>query len=396
MASDFIDAFMAYTEGIPSPANFRLWAAIAAVGGALERRVCAITAGGTLYPNLFTLLVAAPAIGKGQAIQPVLDLWYESQSFKIMPDDVTKASFIDALAKASVKRNVNGNLLEYHSLLAPAPEFGVLVPAHDTTFLNVLNYIFDCPRVYREDRRSLEKKTEIIHPQVNILAGTQPGYLSATFPDEAWSMGFCSRLIMVYGATTPEIDIFALRGSKQPEFDALKATLSRYSELIGVVQWNFDAQNMIKAWYGKKMAPVPEHSKLVHYNGRRLLHFLKLCIISAVSRTQELVITLEDAQRARDWLLEVEITMPDIFREMVKKSDSDILQELHIFAWRIFSQGKSQPLHVARLVNFVKSRVPAEKVMRIIEIAERSGALHRCAGTMDMYIPAAKTDILIE
>lgn len=387
---------MAYTDGIPSPANFRLWAAIAAVGGSLERRVFAQTAGGYLYPNLFTLLVAAPAVGKGQAIQPVLDLWYESQAFKIMPDDVTKASFIDALAKASVKRNVNGDLLEYHSLLAPAPEFGVLVPAHDTTFLNVLNYIFDCPRVYREDRRSLDKKTEIIHPQVNILAGTQPGYLSATFPDEAWSMGFCSRLIMVYGSSSPEIDIFQLRESRKADFDILKQRLQRWSQLIGCVQWDFDAQTLIKKWYATKMAPVPEHSKLVHYNGRRLLHYLKLCIIAAVSRSDELVIKIEDAQRARDWLLEVEITMPDIFREMVKKSDSDVIQELHIFAWKIYAAGKSKPLHVSRLVNFIKSRVPAEKVMRIIEIAEKSGALIRSAGTFDLFIPAPKSDLMVE
>ena len=67
--SDWITNFLDYTAAIPSPASFRLWSAITAISGVLERKVWIQTAQSFLYPNLFTLLVGPPATGKTQAIK---------------------------------------------------------------------------------------------------------------------------------------------------------------------------------------------------------------------------------------------------------------------------------------------------------------------------------------
>lgn len=386
---DFIEGFMEYTEGIPSPDIFRLWSAISTVAGALERRVYLETARRLLYPNLFTLLVAPPGVGKSNAIGYVSDLWYSTKKFHVAPDDMTKAALIDALVAASTKKLHHGNLMEYHSLLAASSEFGVLVPAHDTAFLNVLNHIYDNPRNHRENRRSLEEQIDITNPQLNILAGTQPGYLAALLPEEAWSMGFTSRLIMIYSATPVRIDLFSKQEDRTSLRNALINKLKTYAELVGEMPIEDAAKDTLQAWADADCAPVPSHSKLQHYIPRRIIHVLKLSMISAISRTDDLAIKKEDVDRAFGWLFHAEKLMPDVFRDMTLKSDAQIMEELHHFLWQQFSRGQN-PIHESKAIFFLQQRVPAEKVERVLGIAVKSGMLQRHDGAAGpMYVPVA-------
>lgn len=391
--TDFIDCFMAYTEGIPSPELFRLWSAISAIAGALERRIWVETGRGQLYPNLYVLLVAPPGVGKDQAISRVEDLWYATKRLFVAPDSVTSASLLDSLAEADRKIVINGHLaFEYHSLVVPAAEFGVLVPAHDTEFLSRLNKIFDCPRALRVRRKYIKEEVSIIKPQLNILAGSQPGFLASLLPEEAWSMGFTSRLIMIYANAGPTVDIFGDGDPRSNLRDVLLARMESIASLNGLVSWELAAMNELKSWHLSGGLPKPEHTKLTHYNARRTLHLLKLAMIASVSRGDDLTITLADLERAKTWLFHAEYLMPDIFRDMVGRSDAQIIQEMHYFMWRIYAADKQhRPIHSARIVNFLTNRVPSEKLLRIIEIAERSNVISRQAGT-ELYVPRPRNE----
>ena len=386
---DFIDTFLTYTAKLPTPEIFRLWSGIGAIAGVLERRVWTVTAGGSVFPNLYTLLVAPPAIGKSVAIARAREIWVGSRKIYVAPNSVTKAALLDNLAKASRKLVINGGtgLFEYNSLAVASSEFGVLVPSHDTEFLSVLIDIYDNPTEFREDRR-VSKSIEIIHPQLNILAGTQPGYLANLLPEEAWSMGFMSRVIMVYAGTGPMMDLFDVPEGDHPLQKSLITLATKMTTLMGRCHFSPEAQVELVRWYKEGLPPIPEHSKLAHYNGRRLLNTLKPSMIAAASRTQSLVIELEDLNRARDWLLHVEQVMPDVFREMTQRSDAQVIQELHFFMWRIWIKEK-KPIHESRLIHFLHNRVPSDKILRVVEMAERSSIIMRQAGTA-AYTPRAK------
>lgn len=395
---------MHYTEGVPSPPLFRLWAAITGVGGALERRCFVETRAGVLFPNLFTLLVGAPGTGKDMAIVPMTELWraavhptYRTRAFCVAPDSVTRAALVDAVAASPYKPNGHIEPL-YHCLLVSAPEFGVLLSAHDLEFLSILNSLFNSPRVYVERRRHSfgpdKQELTIVNPQITILGGTQPGFMASMLPEEAWSMGFTSRLIMVYASAAPVVDVLgvdtpAQAQSRKDEFKALAAALGQMATLSGRFTLTEAADALLRRWQADGWKPVPEHSKLAHYNARRSLHTLKLAAISAVSRTCSLTIDAEDIGRARDWLLGAEALMPDVFREMTGKSDSAVINDMHFFMFSLHAKDK-KPVHVSRLMYFLQGRVPSEKVMRIIEIAERANMIARVAGTSDQYIPRAR------
>lgn len=378
---------MKYTEGIPSPDIFRLWSGITAISGALERRVWCETARAVLYPNLYTLLVAAPGIGKTQAITQTEELWRSVKKFFVSPKNVTKAAMLDALERADRKIITPSGVTEYHTMLIAADEFGVFAPAHDLEFFSVLSSIYDNPRVHDEERRHNVKRLEIIHPQLVMLAGVQPGFMASLLPEEAWQQGFTARIIMVYSARKMKVPLFKRQEPRVDQFKILAKELEAISNVYGQITWNDDAVIEMERWVETGMVPEPEHSKLMNYNTRRALHIIKLSMISCISRRAGLQIQLEDLTRARDWLLGAEETMPDVFREMVQKSDGQVIQDLHYHIWKMWVAGKQKPIHESRLIHFLQQRVPSEKVIRVMEIAERSNIFSRLAGDSKLYIP---------
>lgn len=355
-----------------------------------------ITAKKMLHANLFTMLVGPPGVGKNETIKPIEELWNDTRDQNIRlrtaPHSLTKAAFIDALQSAKQTRVLSPtSLLEYHTLLVPCSELGVLISAHDLDFLSALSDIYDCGPVHREQRRHFNKgkEIEIIKPQLSLLAGATPGFLASLLPEEAWSQGFMSRMIMVYANKAPMVELFS-EDEEEPHRVTMRRKLVRqmkvFLHLYGRMEWTPDARAVLQAWVRLDCPPIPSHSKLQHYNSRRKAHVIKLSMISAASRTGKTLITLEDVDRARDWLLNAEQLMPDIFREMVGKSDNSILQELHIGMFAQYGRTK-QPIHRSFMWDFLKTRVPAMTVQRIIDVAMQSNMIARVAGTEDQYIP---------
>jgi hypothetical protein len=391
---DWITDFEAFTGGLPTAAPYRLWSGITAVSGALERRCWANVAHSDLFPNLYTLLVGKPGSGKSQAIIPVARLWTATKQIHVAPDNVTSAALVDSLAEADRKIITPDGLVEYHSLAIACPELGVLIPQQDAAFMSIMNHLYDNPDAYREKRRTLNRECDIIQPQITFLAGTQPGFMNELFPESAWTMGFTSRIIMVYSGETPHVRLF---GGEKPSAAArirLLETLTAMTELRGQFLFTDRAVRAITEWHDAGMPPVPDHSKLANYNPRRIIHVLKLCMISAVSRALELVITHEDVARALDWLLAAERTMPDVFRQMVGRSDQQVIQELHIFAWREYAKAR-KPVHEALLYKFLSTQTDSGKIRSIMETAERSNMLMRVGGTAT-FMPKPRNEHGVE
>lgn len=404
MTEDFIETFLLHTEGSSSPPLFRLWSAISLLAGACERRVWIEVGQRKSYPNLFVLLVAPPGVGKF-IIEEVRELWSEVcqpgtkiPAFNVAPDSMTKASLIDTLAKSTTMfLGTGGAPYKYHSLLVAAEEFSVLLPAYDMEYIGVLNSIWSNKERHEESRRHGPARSVVIdRPMLNMIGGAQPAWLSALFPEEAWSTGLARRLVMIYSTETPHRSLFYDPGTDATLRQKVLDLLGEISQLFGRLRWEGPAMEALDKWYmsgGPNVggAPVPEHSKLQHYNRSRGYFALKLCIIAALARSREMVIRLADVDRALGWLLEAERFMPDIFRAMLGKSDRDVLDELHMYASAMFQRsGARKKVAGEDLRRFLLERVPHEKVETLIGAAERANLLARIGGTQDDWIPKAR------
>jgi hypothetical protein len=387
---DWIENYLANTTGIASPEQFRLWSAITGVSGALERRVWSETMQSRMYPGIYTLLVGAPGSGKTTAIRPVQDIWRKIRGLAVAPDNVTKPVLIEALARSMrVEFNENMEMEEPCSALCVAcSEFGVFFTNHDLEFISVLNFIYDDPPKYREERITIGVR-EAIRPHLTILGGTQPDYLGTFMPEQAWGMGFAKRLIMIYGAVVPPIkDIFVSQNGHD-WISELADGLTAIFQMKGKFEWTEEARNEINAWYHAGQPPRPDHNRLAHYCSERPVYLIKLSMISAASRTQSLVVEIEDFERARDWLLSAETLMPDIFHAMSSKSDSQVIDDLHQALWQKWAVNRPidrRDIDEEILWRHLKEKVTSDRIPRIIDAAVKMGAI-KAGNLPGTYVP---------
>ena len=378
--ASWMAGFLEYTEGIQSPLIHRRWAAISTVAGAMERKVWLRSQGENIYPNVYVFLVGPPGTGKTRALMACWRLWNTLEGYHVAEISLTKAALIDRLAEA--KRQIyTGGIEDYNSLLIAAPELGALLPSYDSDFMNTLTHLYD-GHLYTERRRSSRQDFQpILNPNVNLVACTTPGFLTSAMPASAWNEGFLSRVCIAYSGEV-EIKEFDLAESNPHHGnvrlrDALIHDLHKISERTGKISWTERAITTAEDYNrrefdivtdsGVALLPKPTHPRLMHYNTRRPVHFLKLCMICAIDRGTE-HIDLPDVLSAIDLMIEVEKAMPDVFTAMSSGGDAQVITDCiyWVMTENIRAKDEGVPMHLVH--EWLSSRAPATHVQRIFEL----------------------------
>lgn len=372
-STSWIDDFVTHTDNLDAPPLFRKWAAIATIAATLEQKVW-LTTSSRLYPNLYIFLVGHPGVGKTRTIRASKAYAHEIPDFHFAPTSMTAASLVDALLDS--KRMIiqlPDPPMEYNSMLISADELGAFIHKYDDEMIAVLSTFYDADP-YGQNRRGKDIKIKIKSPQLSILAGTTPSNLLNFLPENSWDQGFTSRIILIFSDERIVGDDFATIA--KPLSKDLVHDLKLVNSLSGQFQVTEDYRTCVNNWRSLGEPPVPNHPKLLHYATRRRTHLYKLSMIAAVERSNELLLTKDDFNRAMNWLVEAEVFMPEIFKAGATGGDTKAMDEIANFVL-VGDMGKGISEH--RLVNFARERVPAHSVMRVLEIMERSGMIQAVA-----------------
>ena len=358
--SSWIDAFVDYTSDLESPRIFRQWAAIATIGATLEQKVWAHTTD-KIYPNMYTFIVGHPGVGKSRTISAARRLCESIEGYPIGPQSVSKAALVDALKKSrrSVTNVALGIAEEYNSLTLFSDDWQVTMSEWNKELIAGLTTFYDVIASYSEMKRTQAIDIKIKAPQLNILAGSTPSQLMSTMPEGSWEQGFTSRAMFIFSDDRHINETAFGRKEKNPEdlIHDLHVISSLWGQLGNAENFIVQVDN----WRKAGMPPVPNHPRLLHYNSRRFVHLLKLCIVACVDRGQKLIITEEDFKRAMGWLTEAEYFMPSLFQAGAGNADAKAMQEiLH------FIKLKGQ-VEEGEIVRFATDFVPAMSVTRILQ-----------------------------
>lgn len=371
--SSWIDAFIDATDNLESPVLFRRWSAISAIAATLEQKVW-LTTSSNLYPNLYVFLIGHPGTGKTKTIRMARRYLQTVPEPLLAPKSLTFASLVDALQRSKrMLIRLPDPALEYNTMLIAADELGTFIHKYDKEMADGLSAFFD-PDEYGHERRGGDIKIKIKSPQLNLLCGSTPSNLVDTLPDSAWGQGFTSRVIMVFSDERIVGDDFAnVTSSLNSD---LSDDLSHISTLVGQFEVTADYRNLVNLWREQGEKPYPTHPKLIHYNSRRRVSLYKLSMIAAVDKSDQLILTRDDFNRAMNWLVEAERYMEDIFKAS-QSSDSSGQALEEIYHYILTNEGDTGvPEH--KITNFAKERIPIHSVLRTIEIMERTGQIKCC------------------
>ena len=365
--TSWIDRFVEVSANVESPALFRKWVAISTIASVLEQKVW-ITTSSPMYPNLYTFLIAPPGIGKSRIMDLAQDLIRSLPDPYIAPTSINAASLIDHLREC--KRTMicmPDPAIEYNSMSIMVGEFGTFMSSYDDDLMAILTDFYNV-RPYGQRRRGGNLKIELERPQLNMLVGSTPSNLMRFMPENAWGQGFASRILFIFSDEKGCVDDFAQTRIELPQ--ELSDDINIINTLIGKFTVTDEYRAAVNNWreLEENVPPKPTHPRLLHYCSRRKEHLYRLSMVSAVDRSNVLLLTKADFNRAMSWLIEAEQEMPKIFQTTVDTADSAVMDEaLHM----IEQQGGQ--VNEGHLVRFLRQRVPSQSVLRVLEVMERSG-----------------------
>ena len=357
---------MQETQNLQTPDIFRLWGGISTVGAALQRNVWVETDSGKIFPNTYIFLVAPPGVGKGVMLGKLKSFLTPIEDIHFGRSDMSKASFIDELAVGEVSADPLHNIESYNSISVITTEMGTLLGEYDTTFMSVLTDLWNCVEYSEKKRHNAKSDIMLPRTHVNILVGTQPGFMQHFLPETAWEQGFLSRVLMVYASSAAPVPLWSGKKYVSRE-DELKETLQGIAKLRGPFDITKDARKFLQEWHMEGHAETdPTHPKLQNYNSRRTEHYLKLCMIAAAS-TSKKVLDIGSVERALDWLTNVEDNiiegLQDITNTAISKDDIPTM----VYEYVLSNYQAGKPIPEAKVVHYCHRLLRPHEVDKFLE-----------------------------
>jgi hypothetical protein len=332
---DWLDAFMDLTENSEPPKMFRRWVGISAIASALQRKVrIDLGISLTFYPNFYIVLVGPSATGKGTAMGFSEDIISQIPAIKLSAQATSLQALIRRMKETNLTDiNVETGKQTYHSSLTIfSNEFTVFLGYHNRELIASLCDWYDC-----KDRWTYEtiarKKEEIIGVWVNLLAGTTPDSIQSALPVESIGQGLTSRIIFVVEEKRDKLVISPTKTEKEMMLQqALINDLESISMMSGIMQCTEGFMKFYEEWCQNAAANPPFYDrKFDGYCGRRRPHLLKLAMVCNASRTDDMIMTADDLERAAQLLSEVELKMGRVFKGMGRSDIASLINDSIIF-----------------------------------------------------------------
>jgi len=315
---DLITAFKEYAIPFNAGSAFVETGALWMTSTAATRQVGSKLRGQLTTPNLYFMLVSGPGAGKSQTVKAVKSVLLPATGFSFVPQSVTRAGLQDYMQEnLKTRRAPDGALLPSNECIALSDEIQGILPEHDIGHLTFYNELYDTLSTYQAVTRS-NGTVRLESPYCSIITGVQPAFLAMTIPEQAWGMGFMSRTIMIFDQAKVRTSAFDYEDVDHKLKADIIADLKQIRTLYGYFKWEKGAKALYEEWWVKNGGPpVPQNKRLaMGYNARRDLHFFKLAMAFSLSRGNDLLVTINDASRAVEYLVRSEDRMRHIFNEM--------------------------------------------------------------------------------
>lgn len=325
---DWIDGFMDYSDNSEPPQSFRLWSAISVLSATLQRKCCIEWGSITFFPNMYVVLVAPSGKARKGTAMSFASEMLEDLPLSLAAESITREALIRELVNATKCFQITTEDIPktHSSLTVFAPELTVFLGYNNHALMSDLTDWYDCRT--RWTYRTKNMGTDEIHGvYVTLFGATTPELLRTTLPLDAIGGGLTSRMIFVFEPKKGKIvpDPF-LTNAELVLRQKLKADLERIHNLKGVFKVTKSFVERWTEWYisQEDNPPFNDH-RFSGYIERRPNHVMKLSMIVNVSRSDKMVISKEDLERAIAILEFTERKMVQTFSGVGRATNADIM-----------------------------------------------------------------------
>lgn len=306
---DFLTAYFDYARDGFCPDIFHHWVGRSVLAAALERKVSLRQGKIHHFPNIYTMLVSHPAVGKSTAMDVGVDLIEmlkkeHNHNFRIIPNQATEPALIDLMKIIDFFPVGDGKIMIPHSsgffYASEASSSALQNTCGD--FIASLTAFYDCPRWFRKKLKGEKDEVAIENGCMNVLAGATFDYLKNLVNEVSVMGGFASRLIYV---VAKERKVRHIKWDATHEVDGdfrqrLIEDLVVINKLTGPVTPTKDFIAAFESWQPEfdQFLIGLESPKMESILARKGTNLIKLAIILSVSESNSLTVTAEHFERA--------------------------------------------------------------------------------------------------
>jgi hypothetical protein len=316
---EYVRLFSATTD---SPPRYHFWTGATAIAASIKRNVwiggiARIVEEWKLFPNIYTVLVGRPGIGKGVAMNPAISLLKKAGTANILSDRVTMEYVLEKLSKGFPRMSpgVNGAGgmklgLESAAMLV-STELSVFITASQFT-ITCLSDLWDSKEgIYQYGTRG-KGEWNINEPIVSLLGGSAQNWLVKSVPADAVGGGFTRRVNFVLA--TKKETVPDTTGRPLIDKDDLVEDLRYMAQIRGQFSLTNDALKLLKIYHDSCDPNDFDDEASAVYKTSKWANAGKLAEIIAMSRSDNLVIEEEDLQTAIDKVEDVAKDLKIVFR----------------------------------------------------------------------------------
>lgn len=319
---DFVSQFLAHTEVYESPSSFWKWAAFTAIAAVARDNVYRKLGDITLYPNIFTLLLADSAVHrKGAPVKLCEQLVAAVKNTKVISGRASIQAILDELGRGETDKQT-GKILAGGSALFSAGELSAGI-VNDPEAIKILTDIYDFKSEYTSRLRG-SGVFRIKNVCFTMMAASNEALLIDLYDAKATFGGLLGRTFLVKPQEfRPANSLFTVRNGEQSLVNLTQQLLS-ISRIKGEFDIPVESQNVYDDWYvpfRKSYENKPDRSGVI---GRIHTGVLKVAMILTLNYTKSLVVQPEHILEAIDVCMQL---MPN-YNSFVMASGKSTIAEV--------------------------------------------------------------------
>lgn len=350
----WLKAYLDYTKASESPDAFHFWTGVSTIAGALRRRVWQEQYLFQWIPNFYIIFVAPAGVAtKSTTLNLGMGLLEQVDGVRFGPESGSWQGLGDALAESTEyfkwDRNPDGpdEPIPMSAITVAASELGTFLRPDDEHAMSFLTDAWDGRKRPFSHKTKHSGTIEIKRPCLNIIGATTPSWLQRNMPENLIADGLLSRVIFVFADKKRQLVSLPSKMIRGPAFvdvgKKLVEDLREIAALTGTYRFHRDVERdgaWMDTWYHRHYNVRPVHMASDRYGGylsRKQTHLVKLAIVLAASKRDDLIIEVEDLEEANAILNDAEQSMIRVFESVgvvdEAKHVAEIVQFVRAYRW---------------------------------------------------------------
>ncbi len=301
--SDWLDDSIAQFSEFEPPLRYYYWSLLASVSAIVKDQVYIDRFSYKLYPNIYVLLFGPSAVKKGPPIGVAKDIVTRVNNTRVINGRASIEAIIKELG--TVQSRPDKQILKDSAGFIVSSELSSAIISN-TNSLDILTDLFD--RIYNDGewvyRLKNSEPIKLKNPTVTWLAGTNEALFREFVPEKNLKGGLIGRTFVISEHEGNGLNSLMYAPKIMPDKAKIADGIKGLAHIKGEFCMSDEVRFEFNYWYNEfqtKVAPKLEDD--TGTIGRIADHVLKVGMLIALARRQELVIRLEDLEEAMQKVL---------------------------------------------------------------------------------------------